>query len=568
MKKNPQGRKWHRLDNTGKLFPMIANENLSNVFRVSAVLKEEVVPELLQRALEEVLPFFKGFSVRLKRGFFWYYFEENKRQPFIEEEQGAPCRYIDPKSNQMYLFRVTYFRRRINLEVFHAVTDGMGAMEFLKALVTRYLDLQAGREGTVKPCDTGGRRVAEDSYLKNYKKLPKRRYSSRPAYRIRGRLIPGGGQSIIQGELDLGQLKEVCKRRSVSVTRYLAACLIWSIYEGYMAGLPAAEPIAINLPINLRAFFGSSTTSNFFAVISLDYKPEKEHESFEAILESVCSQMDEKIVKEKLEEIISYNVSNEKKWYVRILPLFIKWMALGIIFRRNDRAHTITLSNIGPVFLEEEYQSCVENFHMMIGVSRRQPVKCGVCTFQDKVTCSFTSVYDDSRLADTFFGRLRTEGIQVHTKGNGMTAGETEQGDYPQEPYGKARWNPFFRHRNPGKLILLGTVLIEAFLVLMDVLLGYQAWSVNYGIPGAVLFADLALVFLILADRMNWQSYFMYQIGITAFSFLLLLLRAVRLITKPWVAPATVALAVLILGGTIFIGDRRFKSELKRRFHI
>lgn len=79
MKKNPQGRKWHRLDNTGKLFPMIANENLSNVFRVSAVLKEEVVPELLQRALEEVLPFFKGFSVRLKRGFFWYYFEENKR---------------------------------------------------------------------------------------------------------------------------------------------------------------------------------------------------------------------------------------------------------------------------------------------------------------------------------------------------------------------------------------------------------------------------------------------------------------------------------------------------------
>lgn len=149
-----------------------------------------------------------------------------------------------------------------------------------------------------------------------------------------------------------------------------------------------------------------------------------------------------------------------------------------------------------------------------------------------------------------------------------MTAGEMEQGDYPQEPYGKARWHPFFRHRNPGKLILLGTVFTEALLVLMDVLLGYQAWSVNYGIPGAVLFADLALVILILADRMNWQSYFMYQIGITAFSFLLLLLRAVRLITKPWVAPATVALAVLILGGTIFIGDRRFKSELKRRFHI
>ncbi len=47
--------------------------------------------------------------------------------------------------------------------------------------------------------------------------------------------------------------------------------------------------------------------------------------------------MDENIVKEKLEETISYNVSNEKKWYVRIIPLFVKWLALGFIFKRNDR---------------------------------------------------------------------------------------------------------------------------------------------------------------------------------------------------------------------------------------
>ncbi len=69
---------------------------------------------------------FRGFKVKLKRGFFWYYFEGNRRTPFIEMESGWPCRYIDPKSNQLYLFRVSYFKRRINLEVFHAVTDGWG----------------------------------------------------------------------------------------------------------------------------------------------------------------------------------------------------------------------------------------------------------------------------------------------------------------------------------------------------------------------------------------------------------------------------------------------------------
>ncbi len=55
MKRNPQGKRWYKLDNTAKIFPMIANENLSNVFRISVILKEEIVPELLQRALEDVL---------------------------------------------------------------------------------------------------------------------------------------------------------------------------------------------------------------------------------------------------------------------------------------------------------------------------------------------------------------------------------------------------------------------------------------------------------------------------------------------------------------------------------
>ena len=96
------------------------------------------------------------------------------------------------------------------------------------------------------------------------------------------------------------------------------------------------------------------------------------------------------IVKEKLEQTISYNVSNEKKWYVRILPLFVKWLALGFIFRRNDRAHTMTLSNIGPITMDEEYREEIENFHLLIGVSKRQPAKCGVCAYEGKVNITFT----------------------------------------------------------------------------------------------------------------------------------------------------------------------------------
>lgn len=121
-----QGAAWRRLDNTAKLFAAVSGEDLSSVFRISAVLKEKVDPELLQRALVRTLPEFENFRVKLRKGFFWYYFETNNRNPGVEEEQSAPCRFIDPHRGARFPFRVSYYGCRINFEVFHGLTDGLG----------------------------------------------------------------------------------------------------------------------------------------------------------------------------------------------------------------------------------------------------------------------------------------------------------------------------------------------------------------------------------------------------------------------------------------------------------
>lgn len=62
--------RWRRLDNTAKIFPVIANENMSQVFRISVTLKSQIQPEVLQRALEDILPGIRGFRVKLRRGLF------------------------------------------------------------------------------------------------------------------------------------------------------------------------------------------------------------------------------------------------------------------------------------------------------------------------------------------------------------------------------------------------------------------------------------------------------------------------------------------------------------------
>ena len=87
--------RWDRLDNTSHLVPVIAGESMSNVYRISVTLTELVDRELLQQALDMVLPKFDGFNLRLRQGVFWYYFEENgKPAPRVREESAFQCRYI------------------------------------------------------------------------------------------------------------------------------------------------------------------------------------------------------------------------------------------------------------------------------------------------------------------------------------------------------------------------------------------------------------------------------------------------------------------------------------------
>ncbi len=426
MKTEQKKTGWRRLDNTAKIFPVIANENLSNVFRVSVTLKETVERDLLQQALEDILPHIEGFRVKLRRGIFWYYFEENKKIPQVQRESTYPCRYIDPHGNKKFLFRVTYFERRINVEVFHALTDGLGAVNFLKELTNRYLQLSKGEDGSFRESDEKTREQQEfkvdDSYLENYRELKHRRYSSLPAYRLTGNYLPIGTGQVLHGYVKVGELKAVCRTYDVSITKYLSASLIWSVWQEYLGGKACAEAIVLNLPINLRAFFGSDTMANFFAVTSIGYLFKDPDMDFGTQLKKISRQMDKKIDKDRLEESISYNVSNEKKWYLRITPLVFKWMGLNLVFRLKDRAHTMTLSNVGPIKVEPEYQEDIERFHLMIGVSRRQPLKCTVCAYGDEVVITFTSVFADSRLQKCFFKKLKADGIQVRLEGNELSA--------------------------------------------------------------------------------------------------------------------------------------------------
>ena len=282
--------RWDKLDNTAHLFPVIAGDSMSNVYRISVTLTELVDPELLQQALDIVLPKFDGFNLRLRQGVFWYYFEENgKPAPKVREEMAFPCRYIYPNRNNSYLFRVTYYRYRINLEVFHVLTDGMGGINFLKELTYQYLRLYhpelKGEKGDLLASSTSLNR--EDSFLKNYRKSSERGYQTQKAYLIKGERLSPGEFGIMHGYMQVPELKSVCHQYGASINEYLIGVFVWSVYRECMHGMPSDKPVRVAVPVNLRPYFNSITTKNFFAMVSAEFHPVKDEYTFEEVLEIV-----------------------------------------------------------------------------------------------------------------------------------------------------------------------------------------------------------------------------------------------------------------------------------------
>lgn len=417
--------RWDRLDNTAHLFPVIAGENMSNVYRISVTLTELVQPDILQQALNIVLPKMDGFNLRLRMGVFWYYFEENgKPAPKVREESNFPCRYIQQNQNHSYMFRVTYYKYRINLEVFHVLTDGMGGINFLKELTYQYLRLAHPelKEKVGDSLNSGTSLNREDSFLKNYKKSSAKGYQTKKAYLLKGEHLGPGEFGVMHGYMQVPQLKEVCHRYGCSINEYLVSVYIWSVYTECMKGMPSASPIRVAVPVNLRPYFNSITTKNFFVMVSAEFHPTKEVYTFAEVLVIVRDNLRRQINREHLEKLFSYNVSNEKLLAARAVPLFLKNIAMKLVYTKSALANTTTITNIGNIGVDEEYRPYVEMFHAFLAMSKGQHLKGTICSYGSMLVFSFSFDLKDVSVQRGFFRKIAADGIEVELETNGVTS--------------------------------------------------------------------------------------------------------------------------------------------------
>lgn len=415
--------KWYKLDNAANLFPVISNKEFSNVFRISVMLKEDIHPIILKNALTETLPLFPNFGVKMKKGVFWYYFEKNYRKPIIEEEQDYPCVYINPKNNNNFLFKITYYKKKINLDVFHSITDGFGGIAFLKALVLNYIKLSNRETFTVEQLNIPVIDIVsdiEDSYNKNYKKTSLRISSVKKAFKIKDSKYPLAIISVIHGIINTDSFLKYCKQNDCTLTQYLTASFIWCIYKEYLNEQKSNKPIVITVPVDLRKYFSSTTLTNFFSLIEVIFKVEKDNYTFDEILEEVKTQFKEKITKENMTKKIAQNVAIERNILARFVPLFLKNLVVRTGYNIAKKGETAVVTNVGRITLPDEFKEYVDHFSVIVEANKDESIKCGICSYEDKLVCTIVSKFENRYIEKSFFRHLKEMGIDVIIESNGV----------------------------------------------------------------------------------------------------------------------------------------------------
>lgn len=404
-------KKWYKLDNGAKIFPPNVTKKDSKVFRFSCELYENIDSEILQLALNKTLDDYPLFLSSLKKGLFWYYLETSSIKPIVKEEDSPICDVMDKK----LLFGVTYYKKRINLEVHHALTDGTGTLEFLKSLVSNYLIYKYNIKNKIIMDKTSISEKETDSFEKYYEKSKKMEIlKSKKAYNLKGEVYPENRLKIIEGITSTDGVLKLAKKYNTTVTIYLVSVLIKSIGMT-MSIKDKRKPVVITVPVNLRKYFKSSTIRNFFNVITVEYKFKSNNESLEKIIKSVDKQFKKNLTLENLTKKMNSFAILENIFIIRVVPLFIKDIVLKYFHLRSRKEQTIALSNVGIVEMPKELQKYIRLFDVFTSTDCNQIC---MCSYLNNMSLSFASHFINSEIEKNFFRELSKNNIDIQINTN------------------------------------------------------------------------------------------------------------------------------------------------------
>lgn len=472
-------RAWVRLDNASNIFLAARSEVDPKVFRLSAEMDHDVDPAVLQEALDETFDHYPLYHAVLRRGAFWYYLQDSGLRPTVRADTEPSCAPLYREDRRELLFRVRHRHRRIVLEVFHALSDGTGALWFLSDLVTAYVrrrreleesggaparpaaparDASAPVRETEEHAPAGhGRSLMGDSFARYFHRrrgedMPEEEAFVRAAasavpveepaptpsrvvgrgprrhetlvHRARGTRTPDSRTRAVELTMPVADVLARAKAEQVGATLYITA-LFFEALRRCAGDLGRSRTLAASIPVNLRQFFPSGSARNFFTAIRVEHTFGEGPDDLGDIGRSLEADFRPQITAEALEARLRRLSGLERSPLLRVVPRPLKDLLLGLANRINNRALTVSVSNLGRVQLPEDVDGQVQRLFFHVSAVRPQ-----ICAISHGrwLTISFTSPFQDTDHIREFARLLSGQGIDVRVAAARVSEAELAEG--------------------------------------------------------------------------------------------------------------------------------------------
>lgn len=425
--KKHQMHPWYRLDNAGLMYSSLQQEHYSAIYRFSAMMTQPVDRAALQRAIDKTMPRFPTFSVRMRRGLFWYYFEQNTSPgPFLKEDISEPCQPIRYNEDHGWLIRFYAYEHRISIECFHALTDGAGALTFFRTLLAVYLrelgvDVPFG-EGILDITERPDPEELEDAYARYASgwRMPRRPARQPEAYQNIGTPEPFYTFHVTMGFVPLDLLHAKAKSRGASLTEYLAAALIYVLLEKQRREAPYRKlPVALAVPINLRGLFPSRTLRNFITTVRPSIDPALGEYSFAEIVAQVHHHLRLHVTRQEQRAVIAGNVKFQTNRFLQLVPVFLKNPVILLNYRlHGTRPYSATFTNPGSFQVPAAMRPHIRHMEVILGQATIPRPHCASISYGNVMEITFAGTQKETDTERDFFRFLVEEGIPVKIESN------------------------------------------------------------------------------------------------------------------------------------------------------
>ena len=404
-----------QLDSAAIAYPYFASADTAHSFTLEAKLDEEINPEALKSAVEALFDRFPSIFVRLKkqsRGYVLEHFRDVSA--FVEKRVGSGVKPYDVK-NRDALILISHHGNTVEVEFFHAVTDGNGGIVFFKSLLAEYLR-NLGEDipdtcGILSAKDLPTAGELEDSYKKNFRKhLGTAKRSEKFAFQpsLKGSSSNWHRSNIC---IDISELKSFAKKYDATVTQIAVSLYMYAFYK-LREAQNGKKPITIAVPVNLRPTFDSDSLRNF-SLFFLTKLP-AEIVSLETIIKQVKLDFANGSDKALLQKMININVAQQEMTLFRCLPRFMKRIVLKAGFQLyGERLYSSTLSNIGVFTVPEEMKKHIRSFRGMLSPVPINRIHCMAYCYNDVFSVTFTSRLSDLTVEETIVRLLSQNAIKA-----------------------------------------------------------------------------------------------------------------------------------------------------------